>query len=193
MHGITLLGLISQAYNFGVMPLRESQISGLPGWARTTRYDILARVDPDDVKAFKKLSNMDMQATIAAFSARQYTGEMLMMQKLLSERFDLRGHWDSHQSSVYTLVLAKSGSRMKPAGDPKHGEMTFSQGHLEGKGVPISFIASLLSQPLDRTVLDKTGLNGRYDFDLRFQPLDKTPGRIVMIQISSPQCRNSLD
>ena len=171
--GVDLRGLISSAYNFGVMPLRADELSGLPDWARTTRYDVIARVDPDDVPAFKKLSNLSMQETITAFANRQTTGEMLMMQKLLADRFNLQVHWESKERSVYFLSQAKGGLRLKPAADPAHGQLTFSQGHLEGKGVPLSFIASLLAQPLDRTVLDRTGLTGAYDFYLHFQPMEK--------------------
>ncbi len=173
--GIDLRGLISQAYAFSVFPLREDEISGLPDWARSTRYDVLARVDPDDVEAFKKLSNLSMEETIATFTARQYTGEMLMSQKLLTDRFDLRVHWEARDRSVYTLMLAKGGSKLKPAADPKHGELNLSSGHLTGKGVPVSFIASLLSQSVERTVLDRTGLTGTFDFDLHFQPQEKAP------------------
>ncbi len=170
--GMSLSDIISEGYNFSVMPFREDEISGLPDWAKTARYDILARVDPDDVPAFKKLSKLSMQDTIAAFTARQPTGEMLMMQSLLRDRFALRVHWESKQRSVYALVLAKGGLRMKAAADPEHGEMSFSRGHLSGKGVPIAFLASLLAMPVGHTVVDRTSLAGSYDFDLRFDPGD---------------------
>ena len=98
--GRSLSEIISEGYNFSVMPFREDEISGLPDWAKTARYDILARVDPDDVPVFKKLSNLSMQETIAAFTARQPTGEMLMMQSLLRDRFGLRVHWESKERSV---------------------------------------------------------------------------------------------
>ena len=175
--GSSLSDIISEGYNFSVMPFREDEISGLPPWARTARYDILARVDPDDVAEFKKLSNLSMQDTIAAFTARQPTGEMLMMQSLLRDRFALRVHWESKERSVYALVLAKGGLRMKPAADPKHGEMSFSRGHMSGKGVPISFLASLLAMPVSRTVVDRTGVTGSFDFDLRFNPGDDPSGK----------------
>lgn len=169
---ISLKDIISEGYNFSVMPFREDEILGLPAWAQTTRYDILARVDPDDVEAFKKLSSLSVQETMAAFSARQPTGEMLMIQSLLQDRFGLRVHWESKERSVYALVVAKGGLRMKPAADPKHGEMSFNHGHLAGKGVPLSFLATLLAIPVEHTVLDQTGATGSYDFDLRFAPQD---------------------
>ncbi len=174
---MSLTDIISEGYNFSVMPFRADEISGLPDWAKTARYDISARVDPDDVPEFKKLSNLSMQDTIAAFTARQPTGEMLMMQTLLRDRFALRVHWESKQRSVYALVLAKGGLRMKPSADPEHGEMSFSRGHMSGKGVPVSFLASLLAMPLARTVVDKTGVTGSYDFDLRFDPGDDPAGK----------------
>lgn len=173
MQGIDVRALISQAYNFSVMPMRDDEITGLPAWARSTRYDVQARVDPDDVPAFKKLTEVSLTDTLAAYAARQYTGEMLMMQALLADRFAFKLHLETHDRSIYTLTQAKGGSKLKPAADPNHGEMNFSQGHLTGKGVPASFLASLLTQALDRTVVDKTGLTGVYDFDLKFQPQEK--------------------
>ncbi len=175
--GMSLSDIISQGYNFSIMPFREDEISGLPDWAKSARYDITARVDPDDVPAFKKLSNLSMQDTIAAFTARQPTGEMLTMQSLLRDRFALRVHWESKQRTVYVLVLAKGGLRMKPAADPEHGDLTFSDGHLSGKGVPLSFLASVLAMPLARTIVDRTGVTGSYDFDLRFHPANDTSGK----------------
>jgi uncharacterized protein (TIGR03435 family) len=171
--GRNLREIISEAYNFSVMPFREDEISGLPDWARSTRYDIVARVDPEDVAAFKKFKDLSMNDTIAAFAARQPTGEMLMMQSLLADRFHLRVHWEQKERSVFALSAAKGGVRMKPAADQEHGEMTFNQGHLSGKGVPVSFLASLLELPADRTVIDTSGVPGSYDFDLRYDPEDK--------------------
>lgn len=175
--GVSLREIISEGYNFSVMPFREDEVAGLPEWAQSARYDIVARVDFEDVAAFKKLSNIPMEEMIAAFAARQPTGEMLMMQKLLEDRFGLRVHWEPKERSVYAMSVAKGGLRMTPAADPKHGEMSFSRGHLAGKGVPISFLASLLALPVGHTVVDRTGATGAYDFDLRFDPRDDAAGQ----------------
>lgn len=171
-HGMSLREIISEGYNMSVMPLREDQLLGLPDWARSTRYDIVGRVDPDDMPAFKKLSNLSMKDTITAFSTRQSTGEMLMVQNLLADRFHLRVHWETRERPLYTMNLARGGLRMKPAADTEHGDMNFTRGHLSGKGVPLSFLASLLEIPAERTVVDKTGVPGAYDFDLHFAPQD---------------------
>lgn len=173
-HGIGLQGLISQAYNFSVMPFRDDEIEGLPAWAKSTRYDVIARVDSDDQEAFRKLSSLSMQEAVVAFAARQTTGQMMMEQALLADRFHLKVHWEPRERTVYLLTVAKSGVRMSPAADPKHGSMTFNSGKLSGKGVPVSFIASLLASPAQRTVIDHTGLQGQYDFDLHFSPESMT-------------------
>ena len=172
--GAPLINIISEGYNMSVMPLRPENVLGLPDWARSARYDIQARVDPDDIAAFKKLSNLSMADTITAFSTHHPTGEMLMMQNLLTDRFHLRVHWETRDRGVYTINLAKGGLRMKPAADPLHGEMTFNRGHLAGKGVPLTFLASLLEIPTERPVIDKTNLPGSFDFDLKFDPHDST-------------------
>ncbi|SEB76320.1 TIGR03435 family protein [Terriglobus roseus] len=172
IRGLGLKQLISQGYDFSVTPFRDDEISGLPNWARSTRYDIVARVDTEDIPAFKKITDLSMQDTIAAFSARQATGQMLMMQSLLTDRFHLKVHWEQKERAVYTLSVAKGGLRLQPAADTLHGSMMFSRGHLSGKGVPVSFLASLLEIPSDRTVSDMTGVTGSYDFDLRFDPAD---------------------
>ena len=74
--------------------------------------------------------------------------------------------------------VAKGGLRLKPAADPKHGEMSFSRGHLSGRGVPISFLASLLALPVGHTVVNRTGVTGAYDFDLRFDSGDNPAGAL---------------
>lgn len=174
--GTSLRDIISEGYNFSVIPFRDDEITGLPDWAKSARYDIVARVDSEDVAAFKKLSQLSTEETMAAFAARQPTGEMLMIQSLLQDRFSLRVHWESKDRSVYAMALAKGGLRLKPAADPKHGEMSFSHGHLVGKGVPLSFLASLLALPAGHTIVDRTGVTGAYDFDLRFDPRDNPAG-----------------
>lgn len=167
--GAPLASLISQAYNFGIMPMRDDEIMGLPGWAKSARYDVDARVAPEDVPAFKKLSGLSTADTIAAFSTRTYTGEMLMEQALLTERFHLRVHWEKGERNVYMLTVAKGGPRFKPTeSDPNHGMMTFSSGRITSKAVPVVFFASILEMPADRKIVDKTGLTGSYDMDLHF-------------------------
>jgi hypothetical protein len=70
-------------------------------------------------------------------------------------------------SHCYELVVAKGGSKLK-ATDPsnKSQNLDGEHGQLLGKGVPIPALARNLSRQLGRTVIDKTGLSGRYYFKL---------------------------
>ena len=45
--------------------------------------------------------------------------------------------------------------------------MQFGPGQLTGQGVPVGDLANYLSRRLGRTVLDKTGLTGKYNFTLQ--------------------------
>jgi uncharacterized protein (TIGR03435 family) len=166
--GVPLMSLISQAYNFGIMPMRENEVEGVPGWAKDARYDVEARVAPEDVAAFKKLSDLSTADTIAAFSSRTYTGEMLMQQALLIDRFHLKVHWEQGERNVYMLTVSKGGPHVTVSPHPEHSSLSFSSGSISGKGVPLVLFASILEMPADRKIVDKTGLTGAYDMQLHF-------------------------
>ena len=57
-----------------------------------------------------------------------------------------------------------------PDGDGKPGMMRMSPGGLQGQGVQISMLVNSLAMQLRRTVIDKTGLTGKYDFTLKYAP-----------------------
>jgi uncharacterized protein (TIGR03435 family) len=173
-NGMTLRSLISQAYGFAETELRDDELVGLPGWAKDARYDIKAKVSPEDAPAWKKIDDMSMEETIQHMTGHEVTPEMLMMRSLLEQRFGLKVHYENRVQPVYDLVLDKGGSKLKPAADPKHGNMSWNAGVMKGDGVPVQFLATLLSVPLQRSVVDHTGLNGQFDFELHFLP-DNTP------------------
>lgn len=169
--GMSVRQMLSQAYHFGFMPFRDEELEGLPSWASTARYDVRERVDADDVETFRKLSGMTMADTLAAFAARQYTGEMLMGQAVLAERFHLKAHYDVRSRRVYLLSVDKGGPHLKAtANTSNEGTMSFGNGMLSGKGVPIAAMVNLLAYPAERVVVDRTALPGRFDFELHFAP-----------------------
>ncbi len=154
---------------FGV---NDDQISGAPEWTSSAHFDIDAKVDPADVPAMKNLT----------FKQRRQ-----MIRQLLKDRFGLQTHEETKDEPVYALVVAKGGSKLHPAKpgdtypnglkgpDGQHGGanmMMFNQnGQLTAQGVPISSLTRVLSQQLGRTVIDKTGLTGNYDFTLQMPPM----------------------
>jgi uncharacterized protein (TIGR03435 family) len=156
--------LIQAAYG-----IREDLISGAPNWADSARYDIDAKVAGSDVDALKNLSPEQRR---------------LVLQPLLADRFKLKIHTESKQVPVYELVLAKGGSKLKeatagdtyadgikgPDGAGRGGLIRVGRGQLTAQAVPMTSLANMLSQQLHRTVLDETGLTGKYDLELNWTP-----------------------
>lgn len=112
-----------------------------------------------------------------------------MLQALLAERFKLKLHSETKVLPMYDLVLAKNGSKLKAAAVPDapadkangpetakpHGMMTMGPGMLEGQGLSITAVANQLSYIVHYSVVDKTGLTGAYDLDLKWTPDDAGP------------------
>jgi uncharacterized protein (TIGR03435 family) len=50
------------------------------------------------------------------------------------------------------------------------GRMTMMPGHIESQGSTLDMLAHSLSPQLGHTVVDKTGLSGKYDYTLQWTP-----------------------
>lgn len=173
-HAMTMDFFIAGAYTFTIFPSKDL-IEGLPDWVHDTKYDVEARVAPEDVAAYKKLTGLSIPDTAKAFAAQQYTGEMLMDQALLTERFHLKAHIELRERNVFLLTVAKGGLKMKKAADPAHGSAQFLRSQVWGisaKGIPVSFIGNLLTVSAGGLVVDQSGDEGQYDFELRYAPQD---------------------
>lgn len=98
----------------------------------------------------------------------------MMLQNLLADRFNLRFHVESKQAPIYVLSVDKSGSKLVRH-EPQTPDETSVD--LDGEGLkvlikgnasPLGYFAWRLSQVLDRPVVDRTQIEGSYDFDLSF-------------------------
>jgi uncharacterized protein (TIGR03435 family) len=149
----TLKLLIAAAYN-----LSPKVISGGPGWSDSDHFDIVA-LTPGDTRPSQP-------------------EQMAMLRTLLSERFKLSFHREPKEFSIYALEVDKGGPKLKEstaaASDPPQLISTVyppARIHLPAKNVMMSDFVSLLQRALlDRPVVDRTGLTGRYDFDLDWAP-----------------------
>jgi uncharacterized protein (TIGR03435 family) len=149
-----LILVIRQAY--GLFNSNDDRISGVPSWTKSERYDIAAKVNAADATALSKLT-------------RDQRG--LMLQELLADRFKLKVHREMKVLPIFALVVAKRGPLLKPAqggGDT----VNFGEGHIQAQGIPLSSLASMLTQETGRTVVDETGLTGKYDLTLDWAPDD---------------------
>ncbi len=142
MYHTMLKSLISDAYG---VPYQN--ILGGPDWLGTQHYDVSAKVEGD-----ARLTKAEMRP---------------MLQNLLKERVHLETHNERRIVPGYALTLAKGGSRLKPnTGAPFSGmSMGFE---FKFQNAPMEQIAILVGSELKQPAVDKTGLTGKYDFDLIF-------------------------
>ncbi len=168
--------------------LEDDRILGGPNWAKTAMFDIEAKVAPEDVAKVKPLSVEQRR---------------LMMVSLLQDRCGLKFHHETRDLPVYDLVLAKGGSKLQtsapdPADDKgeKHGKhmlMMNGHGHVESTGTDIRGLARVLSGQLHRTVIDKTGLTGNFDYKLDWTPDDASQAMIKSGDPAPGENANSQD
>lgn len=160
---MTLLDLIRDAYGF--LKFTNDRILGAPDWAKSDKFDIAAKVDSPDIAELQKLSQ-DQRG--------------LMLQAFLADRFKMVIHKETRELPVFALIIAKNGPKLKEATPDDKGMMRLGRGILVGQGIPIASLANMLMQQREldgRTVLDKTGLSGKYEVTLRWMPeqsLDQT-------------------
>jgi uncharacterized protein (TIGR03435 family) len=155
--GGTVLSMIEYAWN-----LRDFQVAGGAGWIHTATWEVTAKVDEPPAD----WSNLRGEE-------RDRIGQQ-RMQAVLAQRFALRCHFETKELPVYNLVVAKGGAKLKPTpSDAKtKGSLDLNgrnrENRVEGKGVTMEPVAVMLTQSLGRTVIDKTGLSGLFDFTLAF-------------------------
>ena len=109
----------------------------------------------------------DITATFPASQAGNAIREML--KTMLAERFHLVLHTETRQAPNYSLVVVKSGPKIKPTAgsDPRTSSRP---GHFEATKITMKKFADLIGHEAGRPVTDATGLEGVYDFTLDWSP-----------------------
>jgi uncharacterized protein (TIGR03435 family) len=175
---VTLAELIKFAYQRHFFDERE--VIGGPEWVTSERFDLLARISGEHVFD----SDGVPRQTLA------------MLKALLAERFKLEVHEEDRDRPVYALTTARNDGVLGPkarksdidCGAVMRGERPAL---LPGQGPPCSLktppgrlfastftipaLASLLSRHLDRPVIDRTGLSGRFDVELEAAEIRAAP------------------
>jgi uncharacterized protein (TIGR03435 family) len=153
----TLKFCVQVAFN-----VKDFQVSGGAGWTDSERFDI-------DAVAAKPFEQGEMRA---------------MLQTLLAERFAVKIHRDTQEKQGYALVVAKNGPKMPPpVEDPSIMFSRTSTGDLtlSAKNVTMAQLASALSSNLGAIVVDRTGLDGKFDASMQW-----TPDRPMMSKSGEP-------
>jgi uncharacterized protein (TIGR03435 family) len=161
---ISLLKLVGEAYEIYDVKL----ITGGPSWIDRDKFDLEAKFNAAEIPDAKNLT----------FHQRAD-----MLRPLLADRFHLKVHRETKEFPVYNLVIAKGGLKpqeTKPE-DVYQGDSGPSClfrrsriGYIQVQGCMPKDLEDNLRFASGRTVIDKTGITIRYDFELRWTP-DNTP------------------
>lgn len=162
----TLFALFTQAF-----AVFEYQVDA-PEWTRSAMFSVSAKLSEgakrDDLRP--------------------------MLQNLLQERLAMKMHRENREMSVYELVIANGGPKMKevtePAPAPPPGPRVDRDGYpnvpngsgmgsangrgrIQFRGQTMKNVAHYISAFVDRPVLDATGLKGKYALTLSFRLLPR--------------------
>ena len=132
--------------------VNKSQIAGEPEWANSEWFDADGVPDVEGEPSVKQAQEM--------------------VRALLTDRFGLKFHHEQREMSSYALTVAKGGPKLKKTeSDPNSlpdqsggndsgvRRMKFTNNTMEELALGMQFY-------LDRPVVNKTGLPGKWDFDL---------------------------
>ncbi len=145
--------------------IQDTQLAGEPEWFKSTTYDIDAKVDQSAVDEMNKLSD-DQRSLV----------HQRMLQQFVADYFKVTLHQEPRDLPVYELLIAEGGAKLQKV--DKHGFMHMGVGELSSQGTPVALLTAQLSQRLGRTVVDKTGLDGDYAFNLHWTPDAEEQARI---------------
>ena len=164
--------LIRQAFD-----VQDFQIVGGPNWIASDRFDIVAKAPEGMTTGIEQIRPM--------------------LRALLTDRFKLAAHTETREMPIYSLVLARADGKFGPKfsaakvdcearfsaarrggpppqfpapGQPMECGFMMGPGNMNVGGMPMLELARSLSPMVGRIVVDKTGLQGRYDFQLTFAP-----------------------
>jgi uncharacterized protein (TIGR03435 family) len=166
---ITPRDLVASAYG-----LQSYQVVGGPSWFAVDRFDVIAKTSTD-------------QPLTPPPPGGPPSAMQLMVRALLADRFSLVSHTEMREMPVYHLVLARGdgtfgrGIRPSaadcsipqapgPAGQRSPCGIRLGPGFVSAGGRSMAAFASILSQFVQRSVTDQTGISGTFEFDLSWTP-----------------------
>ncbi|MGH9238533.1 MAG: M56 family metallopeptidase [Vicinamibacterales bacterium] len=141
----TVMDFITYAYD-----LHWGLVVNAPGWL-SEQYDVTAQPGGEGQP-----------------NRRQW---QTMVRKLLVDRFKLSAHVEKRNISVYALTVKDAPRSLAPStGDPAGPAnlATRARGRFQARNASMEDLAGVLGGLLDRPVVDRTGIPGRYDFNLRW-------------------------
>ncbi len=157
------------------------QVLGGPAWIDSDRYDFTLKAGGN--------------AAVA-----QMYGPML--RTLLEDRFRLRIHRETRDAPVFLLTVAKGGAKLQAAKEgsclsgrtPACGSVRADpHGQVDMFGVTMENLSTQLGMRLDRDVIDRTGLAGKFDVHLEVSPAELAARHVAGSAVSPADSQSAAD
>jgi len=155
LQGFTLKGLISMAFQ-----VEDNAVTGGPKWLDTDRFDVIAK------------------AAVPAPASMEG-----MLKTLIVQRFKLATHNDQQPLPVFALVLGKGAPKLRKSDGSARSECKRGLGPIgitfTCRNTTLAQLAELLPNVagayITHPMVDLTGLEDAYDFDLTWTPKNRLP------------------
>jgi len=136
-----LFGLMTFAYG-----VERYQIIGGPPWIHSDYWDIAAKAETDHAMARQDI--------------------WPLVQRLMADRFQLTLRRETQDLKGYALIIDRGGLKMKPSAPETDYSFRVGRGQWIVTGIELSMLVGDLSKEAGATVVDMTGLTGKYDLTL---------------------------
>jgi uncharacterized protein (TIGR03435 family) len=143
--------------------LQPFQHSGGPSWMASDRYDIIAKAEGSP-------STAQMKA---------------MVQALLTDRFKLKFHRESKVLPVYVISLGSAAPKLYPpkpeetqnirVTPERREDQKLPTFHVVGTRFSLMELTDTFARQLGRPIINKTGLDGDFNFTLELTPDEDRP------------------
>ncbi|MES1257748.1 MAG: TIGR03435 family protein [Acidobacteriota bacterium] len=197
----TIRDLMVEAYG-----VKRYQISGAPNWLDSERFDVVAKIPAGATKEQVTGMLQNLLAERFRLTLHRETRDLPIYALVVGAKgarlkestvavpsaSDSQPKEDRRQEAAPPLPLPpglrKDGTKIGPDGCPEVSAMAGARAGnfmimtphgacMISSGQTMDGLATQLSNRFDRPVIDQTGLKGKYDWRLRYDPSDMPEGR----------------
>jgi uncharacterized protein (TIGR03435 family) len=141
---------------------REYQLVGVPGWAKTDRFEIYLTPDRSEAPLADHANQAELDGWLIRSRQR--------LQVVLRDRFGLVVRRETREMPLYALTVSKGGHKLSAPANPDRGVSLDINGgqQIVARSSTMKQLADSLAMLMGRFVRDETGLDGSFDFKMDF-------------------------
>jgi uncharacterized protein (TIGR03435 family) len=147
MKNANLMTMVEAAFD-----LHDYRIEGVPAWGKSQHWDVQGKILDATAEQIKALTMEQRRAMLAV---------------VLQQRFGLKTHWVTRDKPEYELIVARGGSKLKES-TAKQTSSGLNMNALDATRITTDDLARDLALRLEKPVVNKTGLTGWYDIQLKW-------------------------